>query len=230
MAAFPPGGSIWGISGDITHLTNRAGAKCRTRMMPWEHAMLAYIGYSVLLRFGRFGPPTSVETATIVFGSLLPDIVDKPLAWQYNLFLSGHAIGHSVFVAVPVSVAVLLFAWRRGRPRVGVAFATGYLLHLPGDVVPQSIRGDELLIDRVLWPVRRSGSGYDSGFGAELRENLTEYAGWILEQLSSGEPDPYVFVVLGIPAAGFLLWVADGMPLGRELYAALRNAIRSHDG
>lgn len=188
--------------------------------------MIGYIGYSLMLRLGRHGPPTAAETATVLFASLLPDLVDKPLAWQFNLFSSGHALGHSVFVAVPVSVAVLLLARRRGPLRTGVAFATGYLLHLPGDVVPQSIRGDGSLIDRVLWPVRRGGSGYETGFGPELRENLVSYAGWILEQLTSGTPEPYLFVVLGITVFGFLLWVADGMPIGRELYAALRDTGR----
>lgn len=198
-------------------------------MMPWEHALLGYIGYSVLLRLGQYGPPTPVETATVVFGSVFPDLVDKPLAWQYNLFLSGHGFTHSLFVAVPVTAVVLLLARRYNERRVGGAFGIGYLLHLPADVLPNYLRGEGLPIDRVLWPVRRSGSGYDDGFRAELLENLVSYGGWIAEQVTSGSPDPYLFVLVGIAAIGLLLWVADGMPIGREIYVSLRDATRNDE-
>lgn len=194
--------------------------------MPWEHAMLGYIGYSVLLRLGQYGPPTPVETATVVFASVFPDLVDKPLAWQYNFFLSGHAFAHSVFVALPVTAAVFLLARRYNERRIGGAFGIGYLIHLPADVLPTYLRGDGLPIERVLWPVRQNGSGYDDGFKAELFENLASYGGWILEQATSGSPDPYVFVLLGIVGSGLLLWIADGMPIGREFYVALRDVTR----
>jgi hypothetical protein len=197
-------------------------------MMPWEHAIIGYIGYSILVRVGREPPPTAVETAAVLFASLLPDLVDKPLAWQFHLFTSGHAVGHSVFVALPVVAAVFVFARRRGNVRTAVAFGAGYLLHLPGDVVPQSIRSGELLVERVLWPFREGGSGYDAGFGAELTENLTAYFGWFAEQLASGDPDPYLFVLLGLMGVGLLLWVVDGMPIGREVYAALRDTTRKN--
>lgn len=187
--------------------------------------MVGYIGYSVLLRLGRHGSPTPMETGIVVLASLVPDLVDKPLAWQYNLFTSGHALAHSVFVAIPVVIVVALLARRGDDARVGVAFGAGYLLHLAGDVVPQYLRGEGLLLDRVLWPVRQSGSGYEAGFVGELRENLVSYAGWILEQLASGDPDPYLVGILGITGLSVLLWVDDGMPIGREVYAALRAAI-----
>lgn len=191
-------------------------------MMPWEHAIIGYIGFSVLLRFGSKRPPTGAETAVVLFASLLPDLVDKPLAWQFNLFPSGHAIGHSIFVALPVVAAALFVAHRRNSPRTGAAFGAGYLLHLPADVVPQTVRSGELLVDRVLWPLEQSGSGYDSGFQAELTENLTAYFSWIVTQLTSGDPEPYSLVLFGLLGGGFLLWMADGMPLGRDVYRAVR--------
>lgn len=199
-------------------------------MMPWEHAILGYIAFSILFRFGPQGPPTAVETAAVLFASLLPDLIDKPLAWQFNLFASGHAIGHSIFFALPLIAVVLVFTHRRGSSRTGVAFGVGYLLHLPADVVPQSIRSGESHVERILWPLERGGSGYDAGFGAELTENLIGYFGWMAEQITSGDPDPYLFVLLGLFGLGLVLWVADGWPIGREIYTALRGTLRSHEG
>lgn len=195
-------------------------------MMPWEHVVVGYIGYSVAVRLWRRPPPTALETVVVVFASLLPDLIDKPLAWQFNIFSSGHALGHSIFLAAALAPAVLLAAHRSGRPRMGVAFAFGYLLHLPGDVVPQSIRSGENLTDRVLWPLHQDGSGYDAGFRGELTDNLVAYAGWFIDQLTSGSPDPYLFVLLGIMGFGLLLWVADGMPIARETYAMVRDSTR----
>lgn len=194
-------------------------------MMPWEHAIIGYIGYSIIVRLFHQDPPTSVETALVIFASLLPDLIDKPLAWQFNVFSSGHAVGHSLFFALPLSAVVILLARRNETIRIGVAFAIGYLLHLPADVFPQSLRGGPLPLDRVLWPVRGGGSGYDTGFTGELRENLTAYARWIVEQLASGNPDPYLLVLLGLAGFGMLLWIDDGMPIGREVYDAFRHAI-----
>lgn len=194
-------------------------------MMPWEHAMLGYVAYSILLRILQSAPPTPTETVVVGFASVLPDLVDKPLAWQYDLFVSGHAIGHSVFVAVPVSVALLFVAWRRGRTRAGVGFGIGYLLHLPGDLLGQYLRGGPVPFHRILWPLRHEGSGYEAGFREELIENLVEYGRWLLRELSSGDPEPYLFVLFGLGVASGLLWVADGMPIGRELYGMLRDGL-----
>lgn len=190
--------------------------------------MIGYIGFSVLVRVGSTRPPTGGETAAVVFASLLPDLADKPLAWQFNLFASGHAVGHSIFVALPVVAAALVFAYRRDSPRTGVAFGAGYLLHLPADVIPQSVRSGELLVERVLWPLEQSGSGYDSGFQAELTENLTAYFGWMIDQLTSGDPEPYSLVLFGLIGGGLLLWVADGMPLGKNVYRAVRRRPNDH--
>lgn len=205
-------------------LTNYGLPKELPAMMPWEHAIIGYIGYSILVRLVYRAPPTAVETAVVVFASLFPDLIDKPLAWQFNLFLSGHAVAHSIFAAVLVSAAVLWLAWRRGRSRIGIAFGVGYLLHLFGDVFPHYLRTGTLPLHRVLWPIRHEGSGYETGFLGELRENLAAYGRWIGEQLASGTPDPFLLVLFGISGFGLLLWIADGMPIGREAYHAFREA------
>jgi len=191
--------------------------------------MLGYIGYSLVLRVFQSDPPTAAETAVVVFASVLPDLIDKPLAWQFELFASGYGISHSILIAVPVCTAALLVASRRGVGRRGVAFGFGYLLHLFGDVFPRFLSDGSLPLHRVLWPLRREGSGYEKGFRGEFRENMTEYAAWLLRQIDSGEPDPYLLGLLGMTAFGLLLWIVDGMPVGREAYRALARPGRNSD-
>lgn len=195
-------------------------------MMPWEHAIVAYIGYSLLVHVAYREPPSSTGTAIVVFASLLPDLVDKPLAWGFGLWETGHALGHSAFVAVPTSVVVLWLASTRGRLRAGLAFAIGYCTHLVADVVPETIRTGESTTHRVLWPLRRGGDGYDTGFREELLVNLDEYARWLAAEAVSGDPEPYVFLLLVLAGFGATLWVYDGMPMARDLYRAARRAVR----
>lgn len=190
--------------------------------MPWEHVVIGYIGYSLFVRLFYRDTPTTTEAGIVVFASLFPDLVDKPLAWQLDVFASGHAIAHSLFVAIPISLAVLLLAWRRGTPRSGLAFALGYLLHLPADVIPQHLRTGESYSHRVLWPLRDGNAGYSTGFTEEMRDNMTGYFQWIGAEVSSGNPDPYLLVLLGVTGLGILLWIADGMPIGYDLYTLLK--------
>ena len=193
-------------------------------MMPWEHVAIGYIGYSLFVHAVYRSSPTAEETLVVIAASVLPDLIDKPLAWQFGVFDSGYALGHSVLIAVPVSVLCLVFARSRGRPRLGIAFAVGYLLHLPADVLPRYVRTGELPIERVLWPIRRTHNGYDSGFGGEFIENVTGYGRWIVEQILSGNPDPYFGFLIGIGVFCVSLWVYDGMPVGREAYGLCRQA------
>ena len=191
-------------------------------MMPWEHVVVGYIGYSLFVHAVYRASPTTKETLIVVAASLFPDLVDKPLAWQFGVFDSGYALAHSVFFAVPVSVLFLVLARSHGRPRSGIAFTIAYFVHLPADILPQYVRTGELPVGRVLWPIQRSDTEYDSGFGGELIDNLTGYGLWMREQILSGNPDPYFGVLAAIGVFGILLWVYDGMPIGREIYGHCR--------
>lgn len=197
-------------------------------MMPWEHVIAGYIGFSLLVRLVYQSPPSPEETVIVVLASALPDVIDKPLAWQFEVFTSGYAIGHSVLIAVPVTIVVGVLTWRRTAPRHGIAFAIGYLFHLFGDVFPSFIRSGSLHAERVLWPIRGGGDGYEAGFIGEAEENVTAYVNWVDEQVGSGSPDLYLLVVLGMGGFGFLLWVADGMPIGRQMYGSLRQTVRQY--
>lgn len=193
-------------------------------MMPWEHALVGYIGFSAFVHAVYREPPTSKETAVVVFAALLPDLVDKPLAWGLGVFTSGYGIAHSVFLVAPASIAVGWLAWSRGHPRLGIALALGWFLHLVGDLSSKFLTDGETQFARVLWPVRRTGDGYETGFVEEFGSNVLEYFHWMSRQMASDNPDPYLFVVLGIGIGGALLWVYDGMPIGRDAVRAVRRS------
>jgi len=67
--------------------------------------------------------------ALFVLGSVLPDLVDRPLLWL-GLASHSHTVGHSALLAVPVSVAVVVLFGARGT-----ALAVGWLGHLAGDLL-----------------------------------------------------------------------------------------------
>lgn len=192
-------------------------------MWPWEHAVIGYVTYSIAVHLLRQRPPTGPETVTVVFASVLPDLVDKPLAWEFGVFPSGYGIAHSVFFAVPTSAAVLALTATVDRREIGAAFATGYLLHLPADVLPHYILDGRLPLSRVLWPVATTESSYPDGFAGTFRTYVTDSAA----ELLSGPPSLYVLAIGGLMAFCVLLWVYDGMPGVREPALYLRERTRS---
>lgn len=193
-------------------------------MMPWEHAIVGYITYSLFVHAVYGDPPTGRETLIVVFASLFPDLIDKSLAWQFGIFEGGYALAHSIFFAVPVVLAVVAVASIRGRPQFGLAFGIGYVFHLSGDVVPSYITDGELDIDYVLWPIGGGGSHQDSFFEGFIT-NFVPYARSLGGQLLSGDPGSYVLFLLGLAGFGFLLWLYDGMPVVREGYTGIRDRV-----
>jgi len=121
-------------------------------MFPWTHAAFGYLllaGLAVLLR----RRVSRAELATVVVATQLPDLVDKPLAWHFNVIPSGRSFAHSLLVAVPLSVAILAVAWYRSHGEVGVAFWLGYLSHLYGDVDGALSPLEPEKLTFLLWPV-----------------------------------------------------------------------------
>lgn len=178
-------------------------------MWPWEHALFAYVCYSLYLR-GRYrSRPADWPVVALALGSAFPDLVDKPLAWQFGFFESGYAVAHSVFVAVPASLVLVAVARRYRRERIGIAFATGHLLHLVGDVLPASLSSQTLYLTPVLWPIAPSRVIVDRGsFADGVRSLLTEY----VAQLLTLDLTAVIALQIGSVIVGLVLWFADGLP------------------
>lgn len=189
-------------------------------MWPWEHILLAYVFYSLYVHVRHHSRPEDWPVTALAFGSVFPDLVDKPLAWQFGLLDTGRALAHSVFVAVPLSLVVYALARRRGSNRTGFAFGFGYLLHLVGDVLPSSLTRGTLYLDPVLWPFADPDHAHGS-LSEEFSRRLIEYA----FQLLTMEPTPVLVLQLGSVVFGLGLWLYDGRPGLRPLVALLRRAV-----
>lgn len=179
-------------------------------MWPWEHVVVGYLVFSLSSRALYRRPPGDWAAVAVAVGSVLPDLVDKPLAWQFGVVETGYALAHSGFVAVPVAVAVWAHAWRRGRGSVGAGFAVGYLAHPPADVITYYLRRGSWHPERVLWPVRTAEAAGTGPPG--LAEGTLVYLLPYLAELLSGSPGPYMLGVLSLGAAAVALWVLDGVP------------------
>ena len=177
-------------------------------MWPWGHAALGYIVYSLALRAGR-RRVTGAEAAVLAVGTQTPDLVDKTLAWGLDVFAAGYAAGHSVFVVVPVGVAVVALAARRGRPRLGLAAVVGCWTHLAGDVLVAVVFSRQYTYERVLWPVVELPASHSS---ASFLGQVGYYATRFLAYLAAAESllPLAVYVAPSVLAVG--LWLADGRP------------------
>jgi hypothetical protein len=195
-------------------------------MWPWEHAIMGYVAYSLFCHAYYRESPGGLDAFAVVFASVLPDLIDKPLAWEYGVFDVGYAIGHSIFFAVPLSIAVGVIARSAGRPRAGVAFAVGYLLHLPADIVDGYVRDGHLSFWIVLWPFQPDEAhqhvhDHSHGFTDQFLGLFAQYQ----RELFSGDPSTYILLQLGLAVFAALLWLFDGAPVLRETLLGVKRLI-----
>ena len=175
--------------------------------MPWGHAAVGYVLYSLGCRAAGREPPSGAETLTLLFATQFPDFVDKPLSWELDLFTTGHAVAHSVFVALPLGVALLGVAINLGRRQLGVAFLVGYWSHLLADVMGPVQQGHAPDLNPVFWPIA-DPTGYETEYG--LRRGLV-YVGTYVDSLTSADPLTVV-AAAAIPLLALLVWLLDGAP------------------
>jgi hypothetical protein len=122
-------------------------------VLPSEHfiiALLPVAGYALLR--DRHLPSLQLVAVTF-FGSQFPDLIDKPLAYELHLIPSGRVFMHSLPFAVPLSIAVVAYAVRTDRTRLGAAFAFAHLSHLVADnqrILPP----DPYVSSDLLWPLQ----------------------------------------------------------------------------
>ncbi|EMA59348.1 membrane-bound metal-dependent hydrolase [Halorubrum lipolyticum DSM 21995] len=171
--------------------------------------LFAYVCYSTYVH-GRYrSRPGDAPAVALAFGAVLPDLIDKPLAWEFDVFSTGYAAAHSVFIGVPAVLAVYAIAERRRAGASGGAFLIGYVLHLVGDVLPASLSSGRLELSPVLWPIADSVPGPDRGsFVDGVYGLLTEY----VARLLTLELTPVIALQLGSVVLGVALWLADGRP------------------
>lgn len=191
-------------------------------MWPWEHAVVGYLAYSLCCRLYYRESPDGLAALAVVLASVGPDLIDKPLTWEFGVLESGYAVGHSLFFAIPFALVAGVFARAAGRPRAGVAVGIGYLSHLPADVLYHYATGSPTRWELALWPVRTTPPEGQYGLVGYSTELLVAYGHRLLT-----DPSPYLRLQLAIAAGVFLVWLADGAPVLRELLAGGRRLLRS---
>ncbi len=167
---------------------------------------------------------TGLEAFAAVFASVLPDLIDKPLAWEYGVFQSGYALGHSIFFAVPLSIAVGLLAHWVGRGPAGIAFGVGYLLHLPSDVLDGYLREGQAYPELMLWPLE-TVTEHDHGQG--FTDQFWLFFNRYHHDFLAGDLSTYMWVQLGLASVVALLWLYDGAPVLRELVIWVTRGVRA---
>lgn len=177
-------------------------------MWPWEHLAFGYIVYSlahrILTRRG-VGTPAAL---TVALATQLPDLIDKPLAWTFDVLPSGVSLAHSAFFVPPATLAVYLAGRWSGFRRLWIPFLVAYVSHLFGDGISGIVYGDNPSFSFLLWPLYETSAPSRAG----LFSNFFYYFGNYMETLASPEGAMYILLELGLLGTAFLLWLWDGAP------------------
>lgn len=176
-------------------------------MQPIVHPVVGYLCYSASARWIRGDAPDPTPTIAAVIGATVPDLLDQPL-YLAGITAVGRRIGHSLFFAVPVVAVVWTVARRRGRTRLGVAFAIGYGSHLAADVPWHVLAGQYDELGFLLWPIT----------------HMPEYTG--VKPLGTvpglGLEATTLWLELVIVVLGIARWWIDGRPGIAPVRAAVR--------
>jgi len=173
-------------------------------MWPWEHLAFGYLIVSVAWRLSD-RKRNGLLVMAVAAGTQFPDLVDRPL-YHLGALPAARSLTHSLLVAAPLCLIVLVAAIRRDRFALGVAFTIGYLSHLLGDALPAVIEGHYGSIRFLLWPVYPATPGMGTAFQRMLDVLMT--------------PEVYL-TTLSYRTAMVLLvivvWIDDGLPVAVEV-------------
>lgn len=122
-------------------------------MWPWGHAVVGFLAYAAVTFGRRRRAPTTGETALVLLGTQVPDVVDKPLAWHLHVLPSGRSLAHSLLTAAVLVGLAAALANRCERPEATPAFGVGYLTHLLTDVPSEVLSGEFGGATFLLWPL-----------------------------------------------------------------------------
>lgn len=177
-------------------------------MWPWEHLAVGYVAVTLFFRC-RGRRVDDLDALAVGLGAAFPDLVDKPLAWAFDVFPSGTSVAHSVFVAIPLALAVRAVAARRDAESAGTAFAVAYLLHLPADALYGPLTGGDFSVRAFLWPVVVVSGEGSAGFTGTVAHYVAAYVHF----LATPQAAVYLLFEVALLGSAGSLWVADGTPL-----------------
>lgn len=177
-------------------------------MLPWEHLAVGYVLYSAFSHLYHGRPPRGYEAILVAFGTQLPDLIDKPLAWSLDILPNSHSLGHSVLFALPFLAVTGVVVHLAGHSTLGPALAVGYLSHLPTDAMTPTLFGYEPYFEFLLWPVLPGATIPNYTFFGQVVRYFTRYIG----RLITPEGLTFLFLEITLLATAFVLWRHDGNP------------------
>jgi hypothetical protein len=180
-------------------------------MWPWEHLAFGYLLYSGYARFVSPGRVRNDAAIAAAFGTQFPDLVDKSLAWGFDVLPGGLSLAHSLVFGVPLCLFVVLLARRYGTSSVGPAFTVGYLSHLLGDILyPIATGGFEFdsFPSFLLWPLIPRTFSDSRG----LAGNVTYYFEQFTVFLGTPRGQLYLVIELFLLSLALFVWALDGFP------------------
>lgn len=176
-------------------------------MWPWEHLAFGYVCYALGRRGWDGNGPSHREAFAVAFGTQFPDLVDKPLAWEFGLLPSGVSLAHSLLFAVPVVVAIVLVGHSRGVTPIGAAFGVGYLSHIAGDLLYPLLVDGGVSLGYVLWPLVPTSVGQEP-----VAVVVPRLWASFVEFLATPQGQLYLAAELLFLTFALGLWLWDGSP------------------
>lgn len=178
-------------------------------MLPWGHAAVGYLCYSLAIHLRYRSPPTGPAVLALAVGTQFPDLIDKPLAWTVSLLPSGRSLGHSLLVALLIGVIAWRLAQRYDRQPEAGAFLLGHLAHIVADITPAVIARDWEPLGALLWPLTPAYQ-----YPGEMDQSILSF----FLELRFAEL-PLIESVLTMLVVG--VWVYDGRPGIATIVAAV---------
>ncbi len=140
-----------------------------------------------------------VDIRLLIIGSLLPDIIDKPLGQYFfkETFSNGRIFAHTLLFLVLITAAGY-YLYRRKKQRWMLTLAAGVFMHLALDEMWQ-------VPGTVFWPF--------------LGLNFTKYklTGWVAHLLDALLSSPYIYISEAIGLAIFIwfgVWIISQKQVG----------------
>jgi hypothetical protein len=168
-------------------------------MWPWGHLAVAYLLYTVGRHWRFDRPPRPLPVIALAVGSQTPDLIDKPLAWNFGILPGGRTLAHSLFVLALLVPAVVLVSDRFGHRPIGIGFLAGYGAHLLADIPPAVLSGEFVSAAYLLWPLLEQPP----------EDPVAGILDAILHYYTLGAYEWFQFGLLAVAA---LVWYRDGTP------------------
>ena len=167
-------------------------------MWPWGHLAVGYLCYRGWCATRGTSPLRGSVLVVLAVSTQLPDLIDKPLAWELGFLATGRSLAHSLVVGLPI--LFLLWWLLADNCQYWVALTIGYLTHLAGDGIQPILAGEYNSLAYLGWPLVR------------IPEADVQVSVGIVEFLVTPEVTTGYLAQWGLLVVAAVLWAADGFP------------------